>query len=103
MYFFNACHVLLRQRHSYHTPKLQCLTFPADNENYIGKSDRNLLKCEHFMDIVNLMRLPDIDSTSTSVVKKEYLLNAVLSNFCILGSCSNWSQLLFWKHFTLRR
>ena len=42
MYFFNACHVLLRQRHSYHTPKLQCLTFPAGNENYIGKSDRNL-------------------------------------------------------------
>ena len=34
------------------------------------------------MDIVKLM---DIDSTSTSVVKKEYLLDAILSNFHIEG------------------
>ena len=31
------------------------------------------------------MRLPDIDFTSTSVVQKEYLLNAILSNFRILA------------------
>ena len=42
IYFFNAYHVLLRQRHSYHTPKPQCLTCPAGNENYIGKADHNL-------------------------------------------------------------
>ena len=32
------------------------------------------------------MRLPDIDFTSTSVVQKEYLLNAILSNFRILAT-----------------
>ena len=37
----------------------------------------------------------DIDSTSNSVVKKQYLLKAVLSNFQIVHNCSNRSQLLF--------
>ena len=47
------------------------------------------------------MRLPDTDSTSTSLVKKEYLLYAVLSNFLILGNCCNWSQLLFLEVFCI--
>ena len=47
-----------------------------------------------FMDTVNLMKLPGIDSTITSFVKKEYLLNVVLPNVCI-----NLSQLLFSEIF----
>ena len=41
-----------------------------------------------------IIRFPDIHSTSISMVQKEYLLNAVLSNFHIVDSYSNWSQLL---------
>ena len=35
------------------------------------------------MDTVNLMSLPDIDSTSSSVVKKEDLLHTVLFHFAM--------------------
>lgn len=101
---------LLLRRHFSHN----CLICPCCKENYIGKTDRNLvtrlhehrsrdnqamhqhhLKWEHFIDTVNLMRLPDIDSTSSSVVKKEDLLHTVLFHFRNVGSCSNWFQLLF--------
>ena len=41
------------------------------------------------MDIVNLTKLRDIDSTIAFPVKKEYLLNAVFFNFYIKCSCSN--------------
>ena len=66
------------------------LTSPGCNENYIGKIDRNLITClhehglleckqmdqrllkrEHFMDILNFMKLSGIDSTSTSVVERQ--------------------------------
>lgn len=63
---------------------------------------QQLLKYEHFMDIVKLMRLRDIDSMSNSIVKKEYLLNAVLFNFRIVNSCRNWSQLPFLETFYIR-
>ena len=95
----------------FHTLKIKCyycLTFPGCNENYIGKTHRNLatlllehdlrkdqpmheelLEYKHIIGIVNLMRLPDIDSVSTSVVKKDYLLNVVLSNVHLVNSCRN--------------
>ena len=49
------------------------------------------LRCDYFMDTVNLTKLPDIDSTTTSLVRKEYLLNAVLSNVYIIDKSSNLS------------
>ena len=48
-----------------------------------------LLEYKHIIGIVNLMRLPDIHSVSTSVVKKYYLLNVVLSNVHLVNSCRN--------------
>ena len=54
------------------------------------------------MEIAKLIKLLGIDSMSTSVVKKEYLLNALLSNFHIVGSCRNWSQLLFLEAFYIK-
>ena len=53
------------------------------------------MKCEHYNDIVNLMKLVDTDSTNVAIDKKEYMLNAALSNFQIVDSCSNWCQLSF--------
>ena len=69
---------------------VSCLTCPGCNEKYIGKTDRNLVtrlkeqgscddqpmyqhlsECEHYNDIINLMKLPDTDSTAVAVDKKE--------------------------------
>ena len=69
---------------------IYCLIRPGCIENYIGKTDRDLVtrlhehgsrdnqpkhqhlsKCENFKDIVNLMKLLDIDSTTSSAVKIE--------------------------------
>ena len=68
---------------------IYCLTSLGCNENYIKKTDRNLvtqlyghgssenqpmhqhlLKCQHETDSVNLVRLLDFDSRTTSVVTK---------------------------------
>ena len=62
----------------------------------------HLLNCEHFIVIVNLMKLWDIYSMKTSTVEKEYLFNTVLSNFHIGDSYSNWSQLLFLEAFYIK-
>ena len=96
------------------------LTYPGCNKNCIGEKDCNLvlrlykhslrdqpihqhlLKCEHYMDIVNLLRLPDIDSASTSTVIKEYLLNTILSNFRVVDSFRSWSRLLFLEPFYIK-
>lgn len=95
----------------FHTLKIKCyycLTCLGCNENYIGRTHRNLvtlllehdlrkdqpmhdqlLEYKHIIGIANLMRLPDIHSVSTSVVKKCYLLNVVLSNVHLVNSCRN--------------
>ena len=84
------------------------------DEDYIGKTDRSLVtrlnehasreiqlmyqhlsKCEHFVHIVDLLRLPDIDASTTEINNIQHFVNAVISNFCVLGTCCNWSQLLF--------
>ena len=84
------------------------------NEDYIGKIDRSLVtrlnehasheiqpmyqhlsKREHFVHIVDLLRLPDIDASTTEISNKQHFVNAVISNFCFLDTCCNWSQLLF--------
>ena len=51
---------------------------------------------------MNLMKLPDMDFASTSVVKKEYLLNAILSNFRLVDSSRNCSQLPFLETFYIK-
>ena len=48
------------------------------------------------------MKLPDNDSTTTAIDKREYIPNAVLSNFRIVESCSNWSKLLFLEAFYIK-
>ena len=80
---------------------IYCLICPGCNENYIRKTDCNPaihllyvhgscidqlmhqhhLKCDYFMDIMNLS---DIDSTSTSVVKK---IKPVKSQFIYFSHC----------------
>ena len=98
-----------------------CLTCPDCNEKYIGKTDRNLVTCQNeqgsrddqpfyqhltkFKDcngIVNLMKLPDTDSPTVAIDKKEYILNTVLIHFRTVDSCSNWSQLLFFEAFYIK-
>ena len=79
-------------------------------EDYVGKTDRNLVtrlnehafhedqpmyqhlsKCEHFSHIVDLYRLPDIDASTTDINNKQNFVMAVISNFCVLDTCCNWS------------
>ena len=90
------------------------VTSPGCNEDYIGKTDRNLVtrlnehgfredqpmykhlwKCEHSAHIIDLLRLTDIDASTTEINNKQHFVNAVISNFCVLGTCCNWSQWLF--------
>ena len=98
-----------------------CLICPDCDEKYIGKSHRNLAtrlneqgsrydqplyqhltKCEDFNGIVNLMKLPDTDSATVAVDKREYIRKAVLIHFCIVDSCSNWSQLMLFEAFYIK-
>ena len=91
-----------------HTLKVRCYFFlrcPGCNEKYIGTADPILVtrlseqgsrdyepmyhhfsKCYYYNDIVNLMKLPLTDPKTAAVDKNEYILNAILSNFCIVGS-----------------
>ena len=90
------------------------VTCPGCSEDYVRKTDRNLVtrlnkhasredkpmyqhlsKCEHFAHIIDLLRLPDIDVSITEINNKQHFVNAVISNFCVRGTCCNWSQLLF--------
>ena len=90
------------------------ITRPGCNEDYVGKTNRNLVtrlnehtfredqpmyqqlsKCEHFAHIIDLHRLPDIDASTTEINNKQHFVNTVISNFCVLDTCCNWSQLLF--------
>ena len=41
-------------------------------------------KCNYFVHIVDLLRLPDIDASTTEINNKQHLVNAVISNFCVL-------------------
>ena len=56
---------------------------------------QQLSKCEHFAHIIDLHRLPDTDASATEINNKQHFVNAVISNFRVLGTCYNWSQLLF--------
>ena len=63
---------------------------------------QHLTKCEDCNGIVNLIKLPDTDSPTVAVDKKEYILKTVLIHFRIVDSCSNWSQLLFFEVFYIK-
>ena len=90
------------------------VTCPGCNEDYVGKTDRNLVtrlnehasredqpmyqdlsKCEHFAHTIDLLSLVDIDTSTTEINNKQHFVNAVIYNFYVLGTCCNWSQLLF--------
>ena len=90
------------------------VTCPGCNEDYVGKTDCNLvtrlnehgfredqpmyqylLKCEHFAHVIDLHRLPDNDASATEINNKQHFVNTIISNFCVLDTCCNWSQLLF--------
>ena len=81
---------------------LETILTQIEMKRQTGKTDRNLFsrlieqvscddqsmyqhlsKCEHYNDIVKLMKLPEPDSTTVAIDKKEYILNAVLSSFRI--------------------
>ena len=91
--------------------KVSC---PDYVEYYIGKTVRNLVtrlnehasredqptyqhlsKSGHFAHIIDLHTLPDIEPSTAEINNKQHFVNAVISNFCILETCCNWSQLLF--------
>ena len=120
----NVGYVLLSQRLILTLQKsnvIYCLTCPGCNEKYIGKTDRNFLtrlheqgsrddqplyqhltKCEDYNGIVNLIKLPDTNSTTVAVDKKEYMLQAVLIHLRLVDSWRNWSQLLFFEAFYIK-
>ena len=39
--------------------------------------------------------MPDIHALTAEINNKQHFVNTVISNFCVLGTCGNWSQLLF--------
>ena len=102
--------ILIHQK----TKVIYKVTCPGCNEDYVGKTDRNLItrlnehtshedqpmyqhlsKCEHFAHIIDLHRLPDIDASTAEINNKRHFVDAIISNFCVLDTCCNWSQLLF--------
>ena len=110
------CFVQLRIAFQYtkKTNAIYKVTSPGYNEGYVGKTDRNLVtrlnehasredqpmyqdlsKSEHVAHIIDLLRLPDIDALTAEISNKKHFVNAVISNFYVLGTCCNWSQLLF--------
>ena len=90
------------------------VTCSGCNEDYIEKTDLNLVKrlndhasredqttyqhlskSEHFAHIIGLHRLPDIDASTSETSNKQNFVCSINSNFCVLDTCFNWSQLLF--------
>ena len=78
----------------YETKKIRMFCLGKDNTernlvrhlNEHGSCNYHLMyqyfaKNEQFGDILSLMKLPDIDSMTITIDKREYLLNAVLFNF----------------------
>ena len=73
---------------------------PGSNQDYVGKSDRNLImrlnehafcedrpmhqhlsKCEHFAHTIDLLRLPDIDVSTIEMNKKQHFLTLLFLTF----------------------
>ena len=77
------------------------VTCPGCNQDYIGKSNRSLVtrlnehgsqlpsKCEHFAHIIDLIRLPDIDTSTTEINNKQHFVNSAMSSFCVVDTCCN--------------
>ena len=98
--------------------KVSC---PDYVEDYIGKTVHNLVtrlnehtsredqpmyqhlsKSGHSAHIIDLHRLPDIDASTAESNNKQDFVNTVISNFCILETCCNWSQLLFLEALSIK-
>ena len=62
-----------------------------------------LPKCKYFGHIIDLLRLPDIDASTTEINNKQHFVNAIISNFCVLGTCCNWSHLLFLEALHIKK
>ena len=56
---------------------------------------QNLSKYQHFTHIIDLLRLPDINASTTKFTNKQHFVNTIISNFYVLGNCCNWFELLF--------
>lgn len=63
---------------------------------------QHLSRCDIFHDYVTMFSMPS-DDMSVEIDTKEHIKNAVLSNFEIVDSSSNWSQLLFLEAFYIKR
>ena len=42
------------------------------------------------------------DTSTTEINNKQHFVNAVIFNFCVLGTCCNWSQLLFLEALNIK-
>ena len=99
--------------------KLSC---PGSGEKYVGKTDRCLItrllehgtredqpmfqhlsRCDSFHDYVSMFNMPSNNMSSIEIDTKEHIKNTVISNFEIVDSSSNWSQLLFLEAFYIKR
>ena len=56
---------------------------------------QRLSECKHFAHVIGLHRFQTIDASTREINNKQHLINAVNSNFCVLNTCCNWSQLLY--------
>ena len=81
------------------------VTCPGCNQDFIGKSNRSLVtnelgshkdqpyqlpsKCEHFAHIIDLIRLPDVDTSTTEINNKQHFVNSAMSSFCVLDTSCN--------------
>ena len=87
-----------KQRLSTKSLVLVVMKITLENE-HASREDQpmyqHLSKCEHFAHIIDLHRLPDIDASTAEINNKRHFVDAIISNFCVLDTCCNWSQLLF--------
>ena len=55
-------------------------------------------KVNTFHILFDLISLPDFDASTTEINKKQHFVNAIKSNFCVLGTCCNWFKFYFQKY-----
>ena len=93
------------------------VTCPGSNEDYVGKTDRNLItrlnehtshedqpmyqhlsKCEHFAHIIDLHRLPDIDASTAEINNKRHFVDILFLTFVFWTHAVTGPNCYFQKH-----
>ena len=97
---------------------IQC---PGCHNDYISKTDRNLItrlsehgkkedqpmvqhfrSCEKFNYKLNLYRLTDVFSDTSTLDHIEHVYNSVIDNCKILESCNNWATLQYLEAYHIK-